>query len=254
MPVPFHPHRVGTFLKSHNYQQLELLEGSGVDFVVIDAEHAPFDRAAIDMMMVAGRAVSIPIHVRVPDREPSSLLSVLDMGASGLVIPHVDTADDARNVIAEVRYVGGRRGYSGSPRSSGFGDATGSAAIERAKTVEIMCQIESAAGIEEADAIAAVEGISGLFIGRADLAMATGMDTGSAEWTGALNRIAGAAHAHRKRLGLFVADASELAVLDFLTPDWIIIGSDQSFMRRAALAAVAAARSALQNPQRCRSI
>jgi 2-keto-3-deoxy-L-rhamnonate aldolase RhmA len=81
--------QVGTFVKTLSPHVVEILGPTGLDFAAIDAEHAPFDRAALDLMMLAGRAARLPIHVRIPDTAPATILSVLDVGAAGLVVPHV---------------------------------------------------------------------------------------------------------------------------------------------------------------------
>jgi 2-keto-3-deoxy-L-rhamnonate aldolase RhmA len=119
-PAPGSSH-VGTFVKTASVQVIEILAMSRLDFVVVDAEHAPFDRRDIDLMVLAGRACGLPVAVRVPDSEAATLLSALDLGAAGLVVPHVDTAEQARALVARVRFRGGLRGFSSSPRAAGYG-------------------------------------------------------------------------------------------------------------------------------------
>jgi 2-keto-3-deoxy-L-rhamnonate aldolase RhmA len=108
--------RLGTFVKTNSVHVVEILAQSPLDFVVVDAEHAPFDRAAVDLLVLAGRAAGIPVMVRVPDMAPATILSVLDVGAAGLLVPHVDTAAQARELVALTRCRGGSRGFSSSTR------------------------------------------------------------------------------------------------------------------------------------------
>ena len=103
--------QLGTFVKTLSPHVVEILGLTGLDFAAIDAEHAPFDRAALDLMMLAGRAARLPIHVRIPDIAPATILSVLDIGAAGLVVPHVDSAAQAAEVVSRARYRGGVRGF-----------------------------------------------------------------------------------------------------------------------------------------------
>ena len=86
----------GTFLKTPAHDMVEVLATSGLDFICLDAEHAPFARARMDACLAVGRAMGFPILVRVPDGTPSELLRVLDSGAVGVVVPHVTTPKKSR--------------------------------------------------------------------------------------------------------------------------------------------------------------
>src|SRR5581483_10542927 len=101
-------------------QVIEILGGVGFDFVIIDAEHGPFDRTSTDLAILAARAANVEVIVRTPNCEPASLAAPLDDGAVGVVAPHVDSAKTARKLVAACRYSGGR-GYSNSPRGGGYG-------------------------------------------------------------------------------------------------------------------------------------
>lgn len=79
----------GTFLKTPALQLIEVLSQSDLDFVCLDAEHAPFDRSAIDACCAMGRALDFPVLVRVGDGSAREILQALDCGAVGIVVPHV---------------------------------------------------------------------------------------------------------------------------------------------------------------------
>jgi 2-keto-3-deoxy-L-rhamnonate aldolase RhmA len=123
---------VGTFVKTDSTQVVEVLGHTDLDFLVLDAEHAPFDRAQQDRMLLAAHAVGKPMLVRIPDHRDATILSVLDLGAAGIVVPHVDSAEDARNVVAAARFVGGRRGLSLSARFGGYGTRSRAEAMTEA--------------------------------------------------------------------------------------------------------------------------
>jgi 2-keto-3-deoxy-L-rhamnonate aldolase RhmA len=228
---------VGTFVKTTSAQVVEILGDSGLDFAVLDAEHAPFDRAALDAAMLAGRATGLPLFVRVLERSAAGLLSVLDMGAAGVLVPHVDTEQDARDVVAHCRYVGGDRGYSSSPRAAGYGALGMKEAIARGDRSVVVCQIESVAGVEHAARIAAVPGVDALFIGRADLALSMGLqnaqDPAVIEATQAVIR---ATLAAGKTVGMFVGSTAEREKYIALGVAWFVQGSDQSMLGQAARA------------------
>ena len=101
-------HVLGTFIKTPTTHATEILGMLGFDFVVIDQEHAPFDARTIDVMVLAARASNIAGIVRVGDPGEANILSVLDCGASGILVPHVDSVAKAREVAAACRYRGVR--------------------------------------------------------------------------------------------------------------------------------------------------
>jgi 2-keto-3-deoxy-L-rhamnonate aldolase RhmA len=236
-------HLIGSFVKTPTSHATEILGALGFDFVVIDQEHAPFDRMAIDTTLLAARAAGIAALVRVDTT--TSILSALDCGATGVLVPHVATAARAREAAAACRYQGGRRGYSGSPRHAGYG-ATGMwKTIEAADAATtVIAQIEDPEALDEIDAIAAVEGIDALFIGRGDLAVALGAKSSDApEVRSAVERISKAAHAANKPISVFVGGQAEASWLLDQGATAFVVASDQSFMRKAAAQALAEIRS-----------
>jgi len=214
---------------------IEILGHSPLNFVVVDAEHAPFDRASIDLLVLAGRAVNMPVLVRVPDIAAATLLSVLDVGAAGLLVPHVDSAAQAREVVALTRCRRGQRGFSSSTRAAGYGTLPMGEAVAAVDGCFIMAQIESSAAVEAAHAIASVDGINGLFIGRADLALSIGeMDVRSPTVLAGTQRALGAARALGKIGGMAVGTAAERDGFEAMGANWFVVGSDQSLLRQGA--------------------
>jgi len=169
---------VGTFMKTPNHVTLEILMLAGLDFVCLDAEHSPFDRGAIDACMAVARARDFPVLVRIGDGSPARILDVMDMGATGIVVPHVDTVEKARAIARAARFGHGGRGYAGSTRWAGFTAQKMPDLLARsaAETI-VLTQIEEPEGVEAAPEIACVPGVDGLFIGPADLTVAYGHDT-----------------------------------------------------------------------------
>jgi 2-keto-3-deoxy-L-rhamnonate aldolase RhmA len=232
---------VGTFVKIPWPPVLELLALAGLDFVVVDAEHAPFDRQDIDMMVLAGRACGMPVAVRVPSDNAAVLLSVLDVGAAAVVVPHVDSAAQAREVVARCRYRGGVRGFSSSPRAAGYGTRKMAQALADGDSAVVICQIESAQAVQEAAAIAQTDGVGALFIGRADLALSMGFDnTAAPQVDEAVAHVIAAAHAAGKTVAMAVGGAAERERYAAMGASWFVVGSDQSFLRQGAAQATAA--------------
>jgi 2-keto-3-deoxy-L-rhamnonate aldolase RhmA len=165
----------GTFLKTPSHVMIEVLAHSGLDFICLDAEHAPFDRAGMDACMAVARALDLPVLVRVSSAEPSEILTALDLGATGIVVPHVDTVEKAQAISRAARFGRHGRGFAGSTRWAGYATRKMPELLEKsARETIVIAQIEEPEGVEAAAAIAAVDGIDGLFVGPADLSLAYG--------------------------------------------------------------------------------
>ncbi len=242
---------IGTFVKTVAPEVVEVLALAGLDFLVIDAEHAPFGRRELDLMVMAGRGAEVPLYVRVPDGRPATILQALDIGADGLVVPHVDSPDEAVAVVRYARFAGGDRGFSNSARFGRYGTTTVDQAVAIGDRARIICQIESAAAVAAADEIAAVEGVAGLLIGRADLALSMGLRSLDAEAVRQGARTAlGAARRHGKLAGMALGDAAEVAPWLEAGANLFVVGHDQGLLRKAAAATVAAARAAVAGSPR----
>ncbi|WP_322013897.1 HpcH/HpaI aldolase family protein [Paraburkholderia sp. J12] len=239
---------VGTFIKTPSLHIVEILGATNLNFAVIDAEHAPFDRHTIDQLIVASRAVGLPLLVRVPDSEPSTILSALDLGAAGILVPHVDTPEHARAVVSRARFRGGSRGYSGSPRFASYGATNMAAAIEAGDTAVILCQIESAEGLANAHAIAGVPGVDGLFIGPADLSLSMGVAPASEALFAAMTQIIEAAQGAGKLAAMFAKNAEEVDAFRRKGVSIFVVASDQSLLRDGA-SRIAAAVEQLQSQE-----
>lgn len=152
---------------------VEMCGYAGFDFVIIDNEHGAAGLETTEHMLRAARASGIVPVVRC---FVENIARILDMGASAVQIPMVETADDARELVQRVRYPGvGRRGSAFSGRAAGYGAFPGAAHTERSNEgIALIAMIESPEGVANAEAIAAVEGIDAVFVGPNDLSHAMG--------------------------------------------------------------------------------
>ncbi|KID29834.1 2,4-dihydroxyhept-2-ene-1,7-dioic acid aldolase [Prauserella sp. Am3] len=155
---------------------VELCGIAGLDFVLIDCEHGPSDQVPLQQHIQAAQARGIAVLVRVGHGEPSLILRALDLGADGIVVPHVDTAEEARAAVAAAHYPPrGERGFATYSRAGAFGAAGADDHLARAaETTLVVPMLETAAACAAAADIAAVEGVDALMIGPADLAVAMG--------------------------------------------------------------------------------
>lgn len=236
----------GTFVKTAAHPVVEVLGNSGLDFIVIDAEHAPFDRGALDLCVLAARANDLPVLVRIPDDTPAAVQGALDVGATGLVVPHARNEAGVSSVLAATRYRNGTRGFSNSPRAGRYGMIAMQELIEHADVeTAVIFQVEDRDAVENVDRLAAIEAIDCLFIGRADLAVSYGVADVNHELVDqAVRRICESCSAARKALGVFLADPRDVERYAKLGATLFVIGSDQSMLYSRASAVAASLRTA----------
>lgn len=227
---------VGTFVKTPAYQVVEVLAGTSLDFVVLDAEHAPFGRAEIDVGCLAGRAWGFPVLVRTPDGSAASILQALDCGANGILVPHVNSVRQAQEAVAAARYRedNGSRGFSPSARAGAYGAAGMQSHLQNSdRNVAVVVQIETAQAVDAVHEIAAVSGVDALFIGRADLAVSYGVDDlNHPEVSKAVERICEAGRSANLVVSMFLPDASSMGHFRQLGVNMFILGSDQSYLQK----------------------
>lgn len=220
---------LGTFVKTPHPVMIEILGAVGLDFLVLDGEHAPFDRASVDACLLAARAAGVAVLVRVPDDRPSTILAALDSGAAGVVVPHVTTAEQARALADAVRYVPGGRGIAGTTRAGRYGmKPLAEHRRDAGAEVVLVCQIEDREAVENHAAIAAVEGVDALFVGRADLSLSCGReDFSSTEIDAMAARVLGAAGA---ATGLYCAPGEDFARWASCGASFVVAGADHGFL------------------------
>jgi len=159
----------------HSPAVVEMLGLSGVDLVMLDAEHGSIDPAEVEHMVRAAEAVDLPAIIRVPNNAPSTILRYLDLGSSGILAPHVASVADAEGVVQAVKYGPiGTRSYGG-PRAQLLSRLPAPEYVARANLETLVVGLfEDAAGIDQIDQIFAVEGLDALAVGPNDLAFSMG--------------------------------------------------------------------------------
>lgn len=227
---------VGTFLKTPAHELIEVLARSSLDFICLDAEHAPFDRGRMDLCLAMGRALGVPMLVRVPSGMPAELLKALDSGAVGVVVPHVDSVEKALEIARAGRFGHGGRGYAGSTRWAGFATRAMKDVLRQSidETI-VIAQIEEPEAVDLADRIAAVDGIDGLFVGPADLAVCFGKDDPNDPVVlEAMRKTGRAAKAQNKAFMTFAGGAAAGPDLHDMGITMFFVASEHAFMLRGA--------------------
>lgn len=167
--------QIGLWSILSSHVTVEIIAGSGFDWLVLDTEHSPNELPMVYSQLQAaaagGRAHPV---VRVPWNDMVTLKRYLDIGVQSFLIPYVESAEEAANAVAYTRYPPhGVRGYSAAPRASGFGRIKDYPQLCEAE-LAVLVQVESRKGLDSIEEIAAVDGVTGVFIGPGDLAAALG--------------------------------------------------------------------------------
>ena len=225
----------GTWIKTPHPHVVEVLALSTLDCLVLDAEHAPFDRASLDLCILAARAGGKTVLVRPASASHEHILNALDCGADGVILPHIRTAAEAEVAVKACHYVSGGRGYAGSSRAAGYTTKGMAKHRTEAKEVVVIAQIEDVEGVDNIAAIAAVAGIDALFIGRADLTIAYSAETpDDTVVVDAVNRVVAAGKAAGRTTGMFLGRVGDVPMRRKKGASLFILGSDHDFLLQGA--------------------
>lgn len=167
---------IGLWLALADPYAAELCATAGFDWLLVDGEHGPNDlRSILAVLQAVAPYASHPV-VRIAHGDPTLIKQVLEIGATTLLVPMVESAEQAQALVRAMRYPpAGIRGVgSGLARSSRW-SAYPQYLHEANERVSLLVQVETVAGLEQLEAIANVEGVDGVFMGPADLAASMGL-------------------------------------------------------------------------------
>jgi 2-keto-3-deoxy-L-rhamnonate aldolase RhmA len=200
---------LGTFsIELSSPSSIAALALAGFDFVVLDMEHSPRDFATLEPLLLAAHAAGIAALVRPCGDSMDVIGKVLDMGAHGIMAPHVDSAARAREIVEQTRFPPlGRRSFSPLSRF----DSLTEPLDQLNRATYLVLQIEGAEALERIDSIAAVPGVDAVFVGPYDLALSLGIPPNSAGVAKAAHK-AVASVPTAVALGVYVDDPSTCGV------------------------------------------
>lgn len=229
--------KLGTWLSIGSPVIAELAAQSGFDWLLLDLEHGCSTETAILPQLQAIHGTEARGIVRVGAPHPDLIARVLDWGAHGIMVPHVNSAEEAKRMVHATRYSpNGSRGFSRTVRTNGYGLRP----IEDVAPPLVMAQIETIEGITNAAEIAQVDGIDVLFIGPSDLRHDLGQrpDLAPGDFDECVSRVVDAAEAAGKGLGILVRDSDEVASYQTLGFTHVAIDSDLAILRKSYLQAI----------------
>src|SRR5580704_5844957 len=223
-----------------------ILKSAGCDFVLFDLEHSGFGFETVKSAIRYFEAADLPVIVRVPSREYHHIARAMDMGAEGLMLPMVGNAAEARHILNSMKYTpDGGRGVALQVSHDRYrpGAVTDKFAAANKRST-FFCQIETAEGVKNADAIAALPGVDCLWVGHFDLSVSLGVpgDFGSKKFTDAIARVVAASKKHGKSLGRLVPDVETGIALNRQGFDFICYSGDVWVLHNALAEAITALR------------
>lgn len=226
---------MGTFLKTPSSIMAEVLAHSDLDVVAIDAEHAPFGRLEMDACISALRAADMPCLVRLSSDSPTDIRNALDCGATGIVVPHVTTAEQAAAIVKAAHFGDGGRGFAGSPRAAEYTRKTMADHMQESREqTTVVVQIEDIAALKNVAQISAVDGVDCIFVGRVDLAVGLQKAVSDDELIATVQDICAAGQAADMSVGMFTPNLDELSDWQKRGANLFLLSSDQSIVLAGA--------------------
>lgn len=192
----------------------KILQVCGFDFLIVDCEHGAFTTREVANIIAVARGIGMPALVRIPEMRREHALKFMEMGASGLLLPNTESAEQAKMLVDCTKYAPlGHRGVSLSRPHTDFKKVSGAEYMPKANDETIlMCQIESRKGVENVEEIIAVEGIDVAFIGPNDMSQDYGIlgQFTHPDIVAAFEKIIAAAQANGKWAGAHFGGAAPL--------------------------------------------
>lgn len=202
----------GTFVKLPSPEVIEILGLAGLDFAIFDTEHGPLTFESVGILTQAAEVAKISPLVRVYENNEALISRALDLGAEGVLVPHIATAQDVTELVQAARFhPAGNRGICRYVRAARFSSMDRHEYFKKAnETTFTVAMIEGAEGVANLDSILKVPGIDLIFVGPYDLSQALGVpgQVESPLVTKAMKDIAKKAREQKIALGTFADDAA----------------------------------------------
>ncbi|MDZ5143526.1 HpcH/HpaI aldolase family protein [Microbacterium testaceum] len=232
----------GMWLCTGNPVVAEIAAGSGLDWLLIDMEHSATSIEQVLGQLQVAAAYPVTPVVRVPSNDPVTIKRVLDVGAQNLIVPMVSSAAEARAAVAATRYPpDGIRGVGSALARSARWNRVDGYLAEGAEHVSLTVQIETTTGVDNAAAIAAVEGVDAVFVGPSDLSASMGLlgQQSHPDVVAAVHRVFAAATDAGTPVGVNAFDPAVAEAYLDAGADFVAVGADVALLARASEALAA---------------
>ena len=227
---------LGTWVKIPALETVELLGRAGFDYIAIDMEHGPLGLESAYRAIVVAQGLGMAALVRVPDLSGSYVQRLLDAGADGLLVPRVQTREQARRAIASMVFAPeGERGYGITSRAGHWGLQSRAEYLQQGHNQVLRCvQLEDLAALESAEQIIALPDLGAVFIGMGDLLLSTGRRSDDAELDVLVQRVLDLALSAGIPVGTAVGDAKAAREAQARGFRFVMVSNDATMFGRAA--------------------
>jgi 4-hydroxy-2-oxoheptanedioate aldolase len=239
---------VGIFLNLGSPVSTEICSTAGFDWLLLDLEHGAGAEAELLAHVQAAGNGGASLVVRVEQNERARLARALDMGAVGIMVPRIETPDEAALAVSYMRYPpSGNRGVALGTRAARFGTEGYGPIHTSADRLLGVVQIESERAVENADKIAAIDGVDVLFVGPSDLTFSMGIpgQVSDGRYLAAVATVSSAARQHEKTAGILLRSAQEVDRYASLGFTFIGLSSDSGMLATGAHQIVASFRETM---------
>ncbi|MFF7291804.1 HpcH/HpaI aldolase/citrate lyase family protein [Microbacterium sp. NPDC008134] len=233
---------VGMWVCSGSPLLAEVAAGSGLDWLLIDMEHSANTLESVLLQLQAVAAYPVAPVVRAPANDIVALKQILDLGAQNVIVPMVSSAAEARAAVAATRYPpAGVRGVGSALARSARWNRVDGYLRDSAQHTSLTVQIETAAGVEAAAEIAAVDGVDAVFVGPSDLSASMGLlgQQTHPEVVAAVERVFAAAKTAGTPVGVNAFDPTAAEAYLAAGADFVAVGADVALLARASEALAA---------------
>ncbi|WP_414941313.1 HpcH/HpaI aldolase family protein [Amycolatopsis sp. cmx-11-51] len=229
--------QIGMWVTSGSPVVTEICAGSGLDWLLVDTEHSPAGLETVQSLLQTIAAYPITPVVRAPSGDAVALKRLLDLGAQNLLVPMVDSAEEAADVVRAVRYPPrGVRGVGSALSRSARWNRVEGYLTKADEYTSLFVQIESTAGVAAAGEIAAVDGVDGVFVGPSDLAASMGLlgQQTHADVTAAVLGTFEAVRAQGKPVGVNAFDPAQAQRYLDAGASFVLVGADVTLLAQGS--------------------
>jgi 2-keto-3-deoxy-L-rhamnonate aldolase RhmA len=223
----------GIFVRSTNEEVFDTLGLTHLDLVVLDAEHGNFDRERLSRCIHAAEAAGIPALIRLPDGDEKTVQFCVNIGAQGVVIPHVNSVEDVAALAHFTKTKAVERAFAGAGRASLQRTADWEAfKADRIRRFVFMAQLDEPECLKNAEAVAAVDGVDGLFLGAIGFGLAQQGRSKSSTVENELAKICGAARSVGRPVGISLPESRKAREWYDRGVSMFVVDSDLAILRK----------------------
>ena len=222
---------IGSTLMLGSTRVTEIMARSGFDFLMVDLQHGPFDKASATDSIRALAVSETGAFARVAENSPGRINDLLDAGALGIVVPMVNSPEEAAAAVAATFYPPRGQRSKGGSATAVYGDDYDKWANDE---ILLMVMIETARAVERVDEILAVPGLDMCLVGTSDLSLDMNCPRDDERIRDAIGKVVAAGHRHGVSVGTAIGNVADIAKWQCMEPSFYLISHDHGLLKEAS--------------------